>query len=135
MNELLKRTVSIFTTLSLLSLGTLLRLGVGLGLAELDAPFEAVGERPFATATGVDLGFDHGGALRQQGEGGVELGGRLGGGTLGDGHAEFLEERFGLILVNVHGVRSFVRNAGGKTRQNELSLFSHARLPTSRRVT
>jgi hypothetical protein len=38
-------------------------LGVGLGLAELDAALVAVGERALAAAAGVDLGLHHGGAL------------------------------------------------------------------------
>jgi hypothetical protein len=51
----------------------------------------------------VDLGFHHGWSLGQLAEGAVELGGRRGGGALGDGHAEFLEQGLGLVLVDIHG--------------------------------
>jgi hypothetical protein len=67
-------------------------LGVGLGLAELDAALEAVGERALAAAAGVDLGFHHGGALGELGEGVNRTLRSGGGGALGDGHTEFFEK-------------------------------------------
>ena len=76
--------------------------GIGFGFAEFDAAFEAVGERAFAAATGVDLGFHHGRALGEGGEGGDEGLGVGGGGAFGHSDAEFLKEGFGLILVDVH---------------------------------
>ncbi len=91
--------------------------GVGLGLAELHAALVAVGEGALAAAAGVDLGLDHGRALGEGGEGGVELLGGLGGGALGDGHPVFLEQCLGLILVDVHAKGKTCEGLGGLARR------------------
>jgi hypothetical protein len=88
-------------------------LGVGLGFAELHAALVAVGKGALAAAAGVDLGFDHGGTFGEGGEGGIELLGGLGGGSLGNGNPVFLEQCLGLILVDIHAKGLKVLGGGG----------------------
>ncbi len=88
-------------------------LGVGLGLVELHAALVAVGEGALAAAAGVDLRLHHGGAFGELRQRGVELLLCFGGGTLGNGHPELLEQGLGLVFVNVHGKKGPSLRPGG----------------------